>query len=172
MGSLVTMLATIQTWGNSNEERLRAHFRSVISNSYSASLFNEVHPPLMTQLLMVLEMNNNPALQAGLLLLKSTWTLLSTQNKNKGLERPLSSLEHLLLWQRSRVRFLAPTWWPTTILTPVQGDPLPPSDVHLHQVHRWYTYMHIHACKQKIHTHKIKNLKTIKKLRTHLVMHI
>lgn len=39
----------------------------------------------MTQLLMMLEMNNNPALQAGSLLLNNTETLLSTENKkNKG----------------------------------------------------------------------------------------
>lgn len=38
----------------------------------------------MTQLLMVLEMNDNCALQAGFLLLNSTYTLLSTENKKQG----------------------------------------------------------------------------------------
>lgn len=36
------------------------------------------------------------------------------------------------------ITFPVPTWRLTTV-TAVPGDPLPPSDLHRHQAHTWYT---------------------------------
>jgi hypothetical protein len=59
-------------------------------------------------------------------------------------------------WLRALV-LLAPTWWFTTIITPIPGDLIPSSDLLRHQAH-------IQACKALIHIKENKSIQQNKNI--------